>query len=718
MNAWRKSGVSVCALAFLCLVFSVTAYGQKATVLIAFSLREASRMVQDGSAQDDALKRLGGMTTMLGFAVDNEGGDTILIGRSDPGAPPLTLDDLVVAVRVTQGAGLSGPLVSINPVGKLESADHQEVRFVGGIDKTGIGKSLFEADYLTKRIALAVADNRVPSVPTYADRVGKAVRDRAAQSWNISSRFWFFSMDADIDLYPTKERPTLMFLENCGIVALDETLYAEVDGKVWANPSTFVDEPARGFTTDLTLHFRAFQRNYPEFARIDAIFRLFEIAKKLLVIGRPADLSTWLKSYRPAVENIPRTVPILRRTLANGRSQLVLQGGVRLGALASRIQHKDLSAVGQAVLSARPSSRALTWTTTFEQDWLPVVPTVTPEEQASARLFLDGIVSYERGDYVTALQRFEAFLRSYPDSSEALFLKLLAQRDWAIKQGKPENATDIVPILAKLADDLPNVIEARYELGVTLRVLGRGKEAIQELNRVLAARPDYAPAYHALGLAYFQQSDEAQAKASFERYLQLETNPNSEWARRARELLDQLAQDKRPTPSEGAMLVPYADRVAGIAVEYPQGWEVLSGQELREKILPGMAATQAVAVAFVNPKDPNQNINIRITDINAEALTDSDIAATIPKLDTAYQAAFPKLRKVEAGSVTVGNIKGIRYVLKCERAGVPLQQCVVTLVKARKAYTVTFTAGEEFFDRLSGTFDRVLTTFRVESDRG
>ncbi len=69
---------------------------------------------------------------------------------------------------------------------------------------------------------------------------------------------------------------------------------------------------------------------------------------------------------------------------------------------------------------------------------------------------------------------------------------------------------------------------------------------------------------------------------------------------------------------------------------------------------------------------------------------------------------------MEAGPVRIGGVLGIGYVFTSDRAGLRIQQCVVTLVKARKAYTITLSAPRPDYPTLWNRYlETMLHSFEI-----
>ena len=120
-------------------------------------------------------------------------------------------------------------------------------------------------------------------------------------------------------------------------------------------------------------------------------------------------------------------------------------------------------------------------------------------------------------------------------------------------------------------------------------------------------------------------------------------------------------------------------------------------------------------MAFVSPVNFDDNVNIQVTQVDEENLSDKDIEDTIKELDKVYPENYPDFKKIKSGIVTINGAKGLEYIYSSTRLGVPLQQRVLILVKSKRAYTITFTALKEHFEKLDNRiFQPFLESFRIQ----
>ena len=118
-----------------------------------------------------------------------------------------------------------------------------------------------------------------------------------------------------------------------------------------------------------------------------------------------------------------------------------------------------------------------------------------------------------------AAQQAERILRDGPQDPRAILILASARR-------RLGDCSSTRSLLTPLAARFPSAALTHYELGLALADLGERSAAIDSLQRALAAKPDLADAWRALGDELFLIGDEAGASAAFARYERaLVTNP-------------------------------------------------------------------------------------------------------------------------------------------------------------------------------------------------
>ncbi len=673
----------------------------RATRIIAFSLREAENVAR-GKSRIQPPEGIGGIRSLIGFVIDDANHDMILLGTDSNTLPPLSLDDFVFLLRSARVGGLSGPGVSLEPEEGSNARGRQLVVFFGGLAGTSIGRVCFEADYLMKKMALCKTPPCVPDFRTYSDYTSALLQDGGINTWNLRSRFWFAPVYAPITESWSGD---VFLLRETEVRVLVDTLSAQIDGE--SAPPRFKDEAAEKYAAHFSHRYGEISEKHPEFADLARFMGALKLMSLLLDRAEPETLEFWFDEYQPEAVDIPTEVPLLNDVSVHGRRKLTLVGGVRIAGLTLRLRTGETDAIRDAVILARPSPASCTWSVTLDQDWRVDASSFSEEDRLIARRFSDALTYHEREDHLQAIRCCDEVLAKYPDVLEATFLKAVCARDLAIRRGDPEGVLPALACLMQLAQAKPRLIELRYEVGSTLRTLGRYREAVIELDKVVAQQADFAPAHHALGLAWRALGNREKAARHVRTYLRL-ADDKGKYAAEVRRLLD---EPKHETESGMRRFAVFSDKTHGINCCYPERWCLARGARIRT-LLPDMPDAGGAVAAFIDRADPNHNVLIRVAPIDAAHLSEDDIADVIPALDAAYKDRFPRFAKVEAGPVRIGKVLGIRYVLKTDRAGLRVQLCVVTLVKAHKAYTVTFTAPERDYNDLWNTcFAKILSSF-------
>ncbi|MBW2675174.1 MAG: tetratricopeptide repeat protein [Deltaproteobacteria bacterium] len=97
-----------------------------------------------------------------------------------------------------------------------------------------------------------------------------------------------------------------------------------------------------------------------------------------------------------------------------------------------------------------------------------------------------GWAYYKKGDYQTALTKYEAALRREPDT----IIRPLIQQNRGIAYLAGHNIDKAVYYLKKSIDSAPGMTEARYWLGISYLEGGNRQKAIQELRLAVETNPE------------------------------------------------------------------------------------------------------------------------------------------------------------------------------------------------------------------------------------
>lgn len=402
----------------LCLFFTIgVATAAPAQPLVAyscFSLRAAQELLESGEIDQATGPRwLSGITRPIAVVVDTATADCILVGERDPSRPPLSLDDLAVALRAAKFYGaVESPGVSIDPLGDQQSSDRLLVRYFGGIYNTHFGKVCFESDYLLKQMDLGLVDIGSQEVESpWAQFVKKPPKQDQLSS--VFSVLFF---------YPKAVRVTTdvdaAVLEICRI---------GVENASMGGPeivTTDKDEQLRfdRFAAALSEHYDEISETHAVLKNLQSLMGLYALCRQVLALGARPDLSYWLYQYPVEVVATPRMIPPLRQGMGGLAVAYEISGSVELEGLAIRVIDGDASAFKQAVLFARPSPKALTWTLLVDEE----IVSGAEEEAWCSDLFSEAVYHIRAKDYDRALPLLTLAIENGCASAEVYGTRALA----------------------------------------------------------------------------------------------------------------------------------------------------------------------------------------------------------------------------------------------------------------------------------------------------
>jgi hypothetical protein len=287
--------------------------------LVAVSLRALQNKLktcqQAGNCSKELLQ-MGSLRTVMGFVADENNRDVILFGLGNPAVPPLSVEDLAVALRnawnkyaYLDGGAYRAPGCSIDPdpsvtreldaigqrmdnassEGPIEAAigDWQEVcrrpqtvRVLGIPFDTHFAEVMVGADYDLKTLADGSAALDVPGFTSLMDRMAgerqKALTGRADVALQRSSlnRFWFCPGD---NIY--EENQGVVLIEQCPVKLLTERMHSDAGGRLSGTSST--DDQAQDFTEVFSALFERISEQRPVYRQLENLFRLAAIADAL-----------------------------------------------------------------------------------------------------------------------------------------------------------------------------------------------------------------------------------------------------------------------------------------------------------------------------------------------------------------------------------------------------------------------------------------------------
>ena len=248
-----------------------------------------------------------------------------------------------------------------------------------------------------------------------------------------------------------------------------------------------------------------------------------KVAKDLLDGGLP------LQTVRKNLDALRATLPQVDRPLSRLR---VCSDGDKIVVLDEDVAFEPAS--GQLLLSFAVSSLTSQVAEVLSLPTGPapaVMPRVEAPPPSAYATFLEGLRAEDAGKdeeaevlYRCALKADEQFAAAWTNLGN-----VLGRRG---TRGQAREAYDTAIALD------PEQPEARYNLANLLSDRGEDEQALAEYRHVATICPEFADAHYNLGLLCARIGTRTQARNHLLRYLELDAD--SEWAKRAREVLDTL----------------------------------------------------------------------------------------------------------------------------------------------------------------------------------
>jgi len=323
---------------------------------------EGASAAVGGVSLDRAAEVLVDINTITGAAFDPVTGQLILIGQQDLSLPPMSMDDLVVAIRsVYSGEDPGVTMVPLDPSGGDIT---QRVEYFGLTENTHFGWVMFEADRYLKSMAAGqdtlTGDPLTPDVPGFKSELQLSFEQQTDVPWH---RNWF--VPGEIVLAQAADGQTMLF-ERATIQLESRFIQFQPDGSMTdiEGNSLVTDQ----FTAFVTEHYEEFAAEKPELAELEQLARIVGVVKWLRDNHIPVDLS-WVDDYEVAYVETPLTTPgvVAEMSSPDGSYTITSFGGVDLSAENTYAEDDDREAVAlrQQALASRPTDTPATWE--FEQ---------------------------------------------------------------------------------------------------------------------------------------------------------------------------------------------------------------------------------------------------------------------------------------------------------------------------------------------------------------
>jgi tetratricopeptide (TPR) repeat protein len=553
--------------------------------------------------------------------------------------------------------------------------------FIGGIAGSELAEAGLQADYLTKRIALGQVESGIRGFRSYADLTAEAFGRNAPDSWNIDSRFWLVALYADL-----VSRENVCWLRSVALTVKVQNLAASFGGRAATN---FVDAAAEGFSRQMSAGLEEVASRHLPLRQLQRAVGNIHLFTRLASRVPSERLAFWREECLVRTLAHSDYLDAIETPIPAGGRQVKVFGGVRLACRAFRTDvGLDPQAVRAAVVRHRPAPRSVCWPVPVLAGAAYEPRTIPPGELEGARRFLEGLQFMEQRDYPAAEAAFSAAQRLDPAAAEAGLMRIVAGRNAAARAGNLVRVESLRHELQAMADAASLLPDSAYELAVTERILGRDDRAAPILERILAERPGYLPALHALGAAFAKLGPREAAERCLNAYLAKITRRDRSWAE-ARRLLASL-------DGQGADWTPTSVGPAW-TISIPPAWRVLTAERARA-LLP---ARGGLVWAAVHPSDNDCHCIVNTNAFPGRGMTRQQAEAWTPRIVGFHSRRSSGFRLLEAGPATLGGAQGVRIVFASTRAGgVELAQSIVTVAVDGTCITVTCTAPAAVFARM------------------
>lgn len=389
--------------------------------LRAVSLRALGQGLQSPQYTDadpEELLQFANLSLVLGYVVDYDNQDLVIVGEVDTSLSLLHLEDFVVALRSAWNryGDVGYPLCSIDPdpgvVRQLQQLGEeilsirtpqaieerlpewhevcgkpQKVRIEGLPFHSHFAQTMVAADYAMKSIVDGSDSVAVPGFASLTDMTLDEVRKDIEKGGLISvplsmmNRFWFYPGE---NLYDEEEG--IVMIHKCPVELLTEEMYVSKQAFV---PGGTRNPLAKEFAENFTSNYEKVCLERPVYAELANLFRLVALANIIKYnsadVEKVFDLAYFLNDFPvepttvstqlPGRSNVKRFHD--RTDFAGGYQEayfwLPSCGGVGIPIPIqpesfSRKRRKDLSAFRRAILTSKPAGNPVYWDCVYSPD--------------------------------------------------------------------------------------------------------------------------------------------------------------------------------------------------------------------------------------------------------------------------------------------------------------------------------------------------------------
>ncbi len=378
--------------------------------------RQLGSCTPGGSCSEELLK-LGGLTRIQGYVLDDAGNDLILFGPAEPESSPLHTEDLVVALRNAwlKYAELKGdvryysyPGCSLDPdpilLRQLEeigdklfsdSSSHepenelakwralctqpQTVSVQGVPFNSHFARVMVDADYYAKRLVDGSASLLLDGFENLVDMTLDSVRQDRLKNQPITisasclNRFEFCPGENQY-----RYDDGIVLIDKCPVFLLTEEQYLTKDNEISGRGKP--DPLAEKFACDFTRRYPEIARQKPIYRELEDLFRFVALAKimKLKQVDNQIDLGYLLDQapispvkVDPTLPGISQVKELRHRWDFPDRSETLQLWLPSCGGVSMRIEVNpedllkegkgELTELRESITKSRPSGSVLFW---------------------------------------------------------------------------------------------------------------------------------------------------------------------------------------------------------------------------------------------------------------------------------------------------------------------------------------------------------------------
>ena len=468
----------------------------------------------------------GGISRVVGFTLDSSSDDVLLIGEVVPGAPRLSIDDLVAAVRSVWKENAT-PFCSLDPDPENIGGD-QRVRVSGVPADSGFALAMLEADYLMKRMIADQVKVESPGYVSYIDLVRNVIRKKKDRE--SANRYWLCPCPLQTgDIVISPDGRVVIF--NSGIQVLSEQMMISHDGLVGAG---HVDETADRWAAGLTQALPDLERRYPEYQHLHGLFDLVLLSKTWQKIGSDSQWIARLAALPCRKVSVPTTYKgiTVERTLDQaGTITCVFRGGVRVRTAASPRAIIVTDQPGFAAVRSSVRDGATRISRPVQGGEL-VLPAGSHRQQFTIDVATI-LALMRQGEETKASAGIQKLITADPFDPEPWCLRAMVHiqsRAYGAALADANHAIELDP------DDPDNLLTASAISSNAHFLTGRAEESIADMDRALRVLPDSSRAHILKGDALAELDRTEEARASYKNALQID--PQSVQANVSLALLD------------------------------------------------------------------------------------------------------------------------------------------------------------------------------------